>query len=160
MIATIFATTFLPGLLLGLASCWHKGIFKTIVAHPSVVLMPAFTHFTFESSTEWCRGKDEEGEKEEGETRRESTEPFIRFSPKFTLVNIILSIVGNVVYGISMTYMGGFHNPWKGQSEFDVDGVPVYLEYYLEFISIPFAGLLLTVSSLLFISNSSNCNHS
>ena len=120
--ATIIATMFLPGLVLGIASCWHKDIFKTIVAHPSVVLMPAFTHFAFESSDKWCRGKDEEGDQEEGETRRESTEPFIRFSPKFTLVNVILSIVGNVVYGISLTYMGGFQNTWNGYAE-----VPVYL---------------------------------
>ena len=41
--ASIFATQFLSGLLLGIISCWHKDILKTIVAHPSVLLMPAFT---------------------------------------------------------------------------------------------------------------------
>ena len=40
VIATIIATIFLPGFLIGVFSCWHKGMLKTIVAHPSVVLMP------------------------------------------------------------------------------------------------------------------------
>ena len=44
---------FLPGLLLGIASCWHKNMLNTIVAHPSIVLMPTFTHFSFEISTKW-----------------------------------------------------------------------------------------------------------
>merc|ERR1712107_438185 len=77
-------------------------------------------------------------------------EPFIRFSSKFTLVNIILSIAGNVVYGISMTHM----------DRQIYGGIPVYLEYYLLFISIPILGLLLTLFSLLFLYNSSNCIHS
>ena len=127
---------FLPGLLLGVISCWHKNILKTIVAHPSVVLMPAFTHFTFERST---KGSKQEGEEEE---------PFIKFSPKFTIVNIVLSIPGNVVYGISMTHLAGW-------DKFNHIGVPEYMGFYLYFISIPLLGLLLTLSSLLFISNSS-----
>ena len=44
---------FLPGFLLGVASCWHKNMLKTIVAHPFLVLMPTFTHYTLESSTMW-----------------------------------------------------------------------------------------------------------
>ena len=131
---------FLPGLLLGVASCWHKNILKTIMAHPSVVLMPTFTHFTFESSTKWCRGSKQEGEEEQ---------PFIKFSPKFTVVNIILSIAGKVVYGISMTHRAGWDN-------FDpLRELPEYISFYLCFISIPLLGLLLTLFSLFLISNSS-----
>merc|ERR1711934_953877 len=51
VIATTVATMFLPGLLVGLASCWHRGILKTLLAHPSILLLPAFTNFTFTSST-------------------------------------------------------------------------------------------------------------
>ena len=57
---TIIATMFLPGLLLGVGSCWHKNMIKTIVAHPSVVLMPTFTNFTFQSRINWCKGKEKE----------------------------------------------------------------------------------------------------
>jgi len=153
VIATIIATIFLPGLFLGVISCWHKNMFKTIVAHPSVVLMPTFTHFAFESSTKWCRKGEEEGGEEE-KTTRQPRQPFIRFSPKFTIVNIILSIAGNVVYGISMTYMGS--HTWGNIFLRS----PFYLEYYLLVISIPILGLLLTLFSLLFLSNSSNCIHS
>ena len=92
----------LPGLLLGLASCWHRGILKTFLAHPSILLMPAFTHFTFASSTKWCKdsstteeGKEEDEEKEEGEKGKEKAEePFIIFSAKFTILNIIISTMG------------------------------------------------------------------
>ena len=103
LIATIVSTMFLPGLLLGLISCWHRGILKTFFAHPSILLMPVFTHFTFESSTKWCKGsstieegkendeekeEDEKGEKTEGE---EDEEPFIIFSAKFTILNLLIS---------------------------------------------------------------------
>ena len=40
VMATIMATMFLPGFFLGVFSCWHTDMLKTIVAHPSVVLMP------------------------------------------------------------------------------------------------------------------------
>ena len=87
VMATVIATMFIPGFVLGVASCWHKNMRKTIVAPPSVVLMPTFTHFTFRSNTKWCKGsEDEGGEREEGKTTALSTEPFITFSPKFTIV--------------------------------------------------------------------------
>ena len=91
---------FLPGLLLGLISCWHRGILKTFISHPSILLLPTFTHFTFASSTKWCKrspkeeGKEggeeeEEGEKQDKAGGGEPEEPFIVFSPKFTLLNIL-----------------------------------------------------------------------
>ena len=85
VLAIVFATQFLPGLLLGIISCWHKDIFKTIVAHPSVVLMPAFTGYSFKKEKE-----------------KETGEPFIVFSPKMTLLNTLLSILGIVVHGQSL----------------------------------------------------------
>ena len=51
VIAITSATMFLHGLLLGIVSRWHRGILETFVAHPSIVLRPVFTHFTFASST-------------------------------------------------------------------------------------------------------------
>lgn len=81
LVANVFATLFLPGLLLGIISRWHKDIFKTFVAHPSMVLMPAFTGYAFQKEKE-----------------KETEEPFIVFSPKFTLLNILFSILVLVVH--------------------------------------------------------------
>ena len=65
---------FLPGLLLGLVSCWHRGILKTVISHPSIVLLPAFTNFTFTSSTTWCKRSPKEEGKEEEEEKGEKEE--------------------------------------------------------------------------------------
>ena len=156
LMATIMATMFLPGFFLGVFSCWHTDMLKTIVAHPSVVLMPTFTHFTFTSSTMWCRGRTEEDTEERGKneiTTDMSEEAFITFSPKLTLVNVILSIASSVVYGISLTQM-------KHQQH---NVIPEYLRYYVfysnfPFIQIPFFGFILTLFALFYISNSSRIN--
>ena len=129
---------FLPGLLLGLVSCWHRGILKTFLAHPSILLLPAFTHYTFASSTKWCKGSSKEKGKEEDEERGEkqkragggggggeAEEPFIVFSPKFTLLNILLNLIAHVAYGLSMTHIAGWDNRWPG-------GMPKYMLVYLE----------------------------
>ena len=94
--------------MLGLVSCWHRGILKTIISHPSILLMPTFTHFTFTSSTKWYKGGskeegNEEGEKEgEGEKEDkaggEAEEPFIIFSPKFTLLNLLLNLLATALW--------------------------------------------------------------
>ena len=60
------STFFLPGFLVGLFACWHRGVVSTFLAQPSVFLLPVFSHFTFFSRT---RVK-EEGE-EMGECREE-----------------------------------------------------------------------------------------
>ena len=97
------ATNFLPGFLLGLVSCWHRGILKTFIAHPSILLMPTFTHFAFVSSTKWCKrshkeeGREEGEEEEEGE-RQEKTDPYIAFSSRATVCNLLLSTLGFVFY--------------------------------------------------------------
>ena len=143
---------FLPGFLLGLASCWHRGILKTIIAHPSIVLMPTFTHFTFASSTKWCKrsskeeedaNEEEEGEKQENEGGEAEEEPFITFSAKFTFLNVGASIIFPVVYSLSMIQMAG----WDRISRWD--GTYEYLGGY-QYIGVPLCilGLLLTVLTL------------
>ena len=64
------AVMLLPGFLLGLASTWHRGIFKSILAHPSIVLMPTFTHFTFSASTKCCGARIMEESNENGMEER------------------------------------------------------------------------------------------
>ena len=97
VIAATLATIFLPGLILGIASCWHRGFLKTFLAHPSIVLMPAFTHFAFGSSRNWFKRRlteeesKKEGEQEEKQETGEEEEPFVTFSTTFTLANVLLS---------------------------------------------------------------------
>ena len=76
--------------------------------------MPVFTHFTFVAK--WCKGssnkegkeKDVEGKDEtQVKTGGEAEGPFIIFSAKFTLLNLLMSTLGNVVYGFSMAHIGG-----------------------------------------------------
>ena len=159
VMATIIATIFLPGFLLGVISCWHgnnnnSNLLKTIVAHPSVVLMPTFTFYTFTSSTKWCKGNtSKETQAQEEEKVKATTnkdKPFITFSPKYTLLNIALSIAFNIVYGISMTHIGG----WR-RNYFYGNTLPKYLEAYLYTLSVPIFGLLFTLSSLPLLSESS-----
>ena len=55
--AATMAFMLLPGLLLGAASAWHSGILRTFLTHPSVILLPAFTHFTFACNSNKSREK-------------------------------------------------------------------------------------------------------
>ena len=147
---------FLPGLLLGLISCWHRGILKTLLAHPSIILMPAFTHFTFVSSTKWCKRLTKKNKEEQGNATEETGEPFITFSTTFTVANLVFSFVASVVYGLSITHMNGWDELFRG--------IPLYLQYYLfrpwhniPFILVPILGILLTLISLAFISDCPPC---
>lgn len=149
---------FLPGLLLGLISCWHRGILKTFISHPSILLLPVFTHFTFTSSTKWCkRNSKEEGEEEDEEEEEktgggEAEEPFIVFSPKFTLLNLLLNLLAQVAYGLSMTHIVGW-------DKFNTDfGTPSYLTFYL-LLGVPsiILGLLFTPLSLALTSTRQTC---
>ena len=78
---------FLPGFLIGVFACWHKGILKTFLAHPSVLLLPVFTNFTFVSNSKVCCGG--RGEKEE--------ESYLVFWPKFTAINVGVSLFGSLI---------------------------------------------------------------
>ena len=167
VMVTILATIFLPGFLLGVASCWHgnshnSNMLRTIIAHPSVVLMPTFTFFAFTSSTKWCKqsvGKEEKegaGDRkaeEQEKTKKNKEESFITFSPKFTLLNIALSIGFNTVYGISLTQLSIIHLNWSSNLPIDF----TYASAYIITIFIPILGLLFTLFFLLIISENSRC---
>jgi len=76
-IIVVVCTMFLPGLLLALVSlCHHKESFKTMVSHPSLLLMPVFTHFTFTTNNKCCTREEEGGH---NDTR-------ITFSKKWTII--------------------------------------------------------------------------
>ena len=93
--AIAVSTCFLPGLLLSLFSCWHRGILKTFLAQPSVFLLPVFSHFTFVSRSNEENGKTEvEDRKQETEVEDRKQESFISYSPKYTAVNAGGSIAG------------------------------------------------------------------
>ena len=142
--AATITTMFLPGLLLGVASCWHRDIIKTVIAHPSVVFMPAFTFFTFSSRMKCDNSAEDEDEdkSKQRENENKNKEPFIAFSAKFTLVNILISILCTALYGISMTDIGG----WDSYS---YHGLPSYLDTYMIIgFPIQILGVLLTLLSL------------
>ena len=94
-VALVVSTIFLPGFLVGLFSCWHRGILKTFLAHPSVLLLPVFTNFTFVSNSKVCCGG--RGEKEE--------ESYLVFSPKFTAINVAVSLAGSLIYFVTMAQL-------------------------------------------------------
>ena len=159
VVATTLITIFLPGLLLGILSCWHRGIFNTFLTHPSIILMPVFTHFTFVSSTKWCKG----GRREEGKSRGEAEAPYITFSAKQTLTNIFLFAIGSVSYGLILTHINDVVNmmnkgnaAWEGITR---SRIPYLLYYYLynprgniPTFLVPIIGPFLTLLSLVFFS--------
>ena len=109
--------------------------------------MPAFTHFAFGSSRncfkrrlieEESQKEGEQGEKQETGETGEEEEPFVTFSATFTLANVLLSFVGNVVYALSLTHIAGWDKTWRvipGTSGYLVpgtsNGIPYYLTWYL-----------------------------
>ena len=73
----------LPGLLTGTYFLWHDGLVKTFLTHPSLLLLPTFTCFTFESNIKkCCRKKSLPTEEVE-----------IRFSMRATCYNIFFSTI-------------------------------------------------------------------
>ena len=58
LVFTAIATFFLPGLLTGILASPHRGFLKTFLSHPSVFLLPTFSHFTFSSNKPCCQGAD------------------------------------------------------------------------------------------------------
>ena len=86
-IVTFLAST-IPGMINACFFSWHRGIFKTFLAHPSLLLLPTVTCFTFKSNEKFCP-PDHKGGSEEGEDKVE-----IRFSLKATLFNILFTFAG------------------------------------------------------------------
>ena len=75
-------TFFLPGFIIGLFACWHRGILKTFLAHPSIFLLPIFTRFTFVPNTNYCCRGGGGGEKS-------NSSP----SPQNALQSILLAVL-------------------------------------------------------------------
>ena len=79
-------SAFLPGLLTALLSlCHSRESIQNILRHPSLLLLPVFSHFTF-SVNSFCWGK------------RAKMEVKVMFSRRATLVNVGLSFLGLLGY--------------------------------------------------------------
>ena len=96
-----FLLVFIPGFVVGLSVCWHRGILKTFRAQPSVFLLPMFSYFTCASSnSKFCCGvgkqKIHNGRDESATAEVENT--YIAFPPKYTAVNAAVGIVGFLLY--------------------------------------------------------------
>ena len=86
----------LPGLITGVTFTWHRTLFKTFLKHPSLLLLPAFSFFTFESNTKkCCQRKD-----------NLPNEVEIRFSVKGTFFNILFTLVGVIVLAFIAPHVG------------------------------------------------------
>ena len=78
----ILAFLFIPGLLVSLVSLCHYNCITIILSHPSLLLMPVFTHYTFSVNNKCCYNKGEEA--------------MITFSRNWSLANIVMSALGIV----------------------------------------------------------------
>ena len=85
-VALTLNSVFLPGLVLALLClCHYRGSVRNILGHPSLLLLPIFSHFTF-SVNSFCWGK--------------RFKPHVRvmFSRRATMANIGLSALGLLGY--------------------------------------------------------------
>ena len=82
-----FSLLTLPGLITGIIFIWHRPLFNTFLKHPSLLLLPMFTFFTFKSNSEKCCTK-----------KNLTDEVKIRFSVKATYLNILFTLMGVVVF--------------------------------------------------------------
>ena len=115
-VGAIIASTlfFAPGILVSLFSCWHRGLLRTLLAHPSIILLPAYSYFTCASSERMticgksCNQKNDSRVAQVEET-------YIAFSPKYTAVNAALTTGGFLVYASLMPtlteYYRSSHDP-------------------------------------------------
>jgi len=132
--AICFSTTFLPGLIIGLMSvCRNKKTIKTIAAHPSILLLPVFTYFTFSTNTKMCsKGEKDVMEEDDGEEqsvtemdvvedddavkeigmemdgvkKKDAAETRITFSKNWTLANVGASVLGYSIFtGFGVLYV-------------------------------------------------------
>ena len=91
VISTIlaFPVLTLPGLITGMIFIWHSSLLKTFISHPSLLLLPMFTFFSFESNTQCCCSN-----------RNSQSEVEITFSVKATFLNLLVSLASVIVYTI------------------------------------------------------------
>ena len=92
-ILTFLAST-LPGMINACFFCWHRGILKTFLDHPSFLLLPTFTCFTFKANGKFCPPDDVDGDGDEVE---------LRFSSKATLFNILFTLGGMSTISLIMS---------------------------------------------------------
>jgi len=119
------AILFLPGFLLSLLSlCHYKTSFKDIFSHPSLVLLPVFTHFTFSFRPMYCSSR----QKDVGR---------VQWSKICTLINIVLSLVGMCVM---LTGWGKAAVSDRGKSSF-----LGFLYIGVIFLTVPIIGMILTL---------------
>ena len=85
-IISLYLSLTLPGLVTGVYFIWHDGLFKTFLRHPSLLHLPMFTFFSFESNAQKCCAKK----------YNVQSEVEIMFSVKATLFNIFFSVLGSV----------------------------------------------------------------
>ena len=92
----LILTMFLPGFILALMSvCNYNGCIKNILSHPSLLLLPIFTLYTFSINRKWSTGKEDTA---------------VTFSRNWTLANIVLSVPGHIAFGVLWlnTYTGPY----------------------------------------------------
>ena len=116
-VGAIIASTlfFAPGILVSLFSCWHRGLLRTLLAHPSIILLPAYSYFTCASSTERMTICGKSCSQKNDNRVAQVEETYIAFSPKYTAVNAALTTGGFLVYASLMPtlteYYRSSHDP-------------------------------------------------
>ena len=117
------ATMFLPGLLLAIFNiCRYKQTVRDVLAHPSLLLLPLITNYTFSAKSK--------------------TETQVVFSRWWTFVNLGLSLVGNITYCLAVYLLV------DGKAVLRTAGGNPRLEawqYYLFVIPVPILGAVLTL---------------
>ena len=85
--AIAISAMFAPGFLLTIVTIRHRSILNTFLRHPSLLLLPTFTSFTFASNTKLWGKQEKEVE--------------VRFSWRATGVNLLLTSVGHVAFSVN-----------------------------------------------------------
>ena len=88
--ALAFCAVSLPGLIIGIIFIRHRSLLKTFLNHPSLLILPAFTFFSFESNAKCCSGN-----------RDSQSEVEITFSVRATCVNILFWFATLIVYNLT-----------------------------------------------------------
>ena len=86
-------------LITGIIFIRHRSLLKTFLIHPSLLLLPAFAFFTFESNRKCCKCNN----------RDSQNEVEITFSVKATCLNILFSLATLIVF----TFTRIKHDCWN-----------------------------------------------
>ena len=147
---TVFTTfgtlsLYLPGFITGVISTWHRGLLKTFLNHPSLLFLPTFSYFTFESNTpKFCAKSDPSNDVE------------IKFSVKWTYLNITFSVTILLAFdAVSTVVTGAFQGvPF-------LNALLFFLLGFLVLNLLPLLpGILLTITFLCISSPPKDCSSS